>query len=61
LIQVKHEPGANVEVLPLTMVNMLQKMNLETRGEMLMLFWKTHLSMEVGTWTLGSCHWVIPL
>jgi hypothetical protein len=23
LIQVKHDPGANVEVLPLTMVNML--------------------------------------
>jgi len=29
LIQVRHGPGANVEVLPLTMVNMLQKMNLE--------------------------------
>ncbi len=32
LIQVRHGPGANVEVLPLTMVNMLQKMNLETLG-----------------------------
>jgi len=30
LIQVRHGPGTNVEVLPLTMVNMLQKMNLET-------------------------------
>jgi len=30
LIQVKHGPGANVEVLPLTMVNLLQRMNSET-------------------------------
>jgi len=30
LIQVRHDPGTNVEVLPLTMVNMLQIMNSET-------------------------------
>jgi predicted aspartyl protease len=30
LIQVKHGPSANVEVLPLTMVNLLQRMNSET-------------------------------
>jgi predicted aspartyl protease len=30
LIQVRHGPRTNVEVLPLTMVNMLQKMNSET-------------------------------
>ncbi len=30
LIQVKHGPGSDVEVLPLTMVNMLQKLNSET-------------------------------
>jgi predicted aspartyl protease len=30
LIQVKHGPGANVEVLPLTMVNLLQKIDSET-------------------------------
>jgi hypothetical protein len=30
LIQVRHNPRTNVEVLPLTMVNMLQKMNSET-------------------------------
>jgi len=29
LIQVRHGPWANVEVLPLTMVNMLQIMNLD--------------------------------
>jgi len=32
LIQVRHGLGANVEILPLTMVNMLQKMNSETLG-----------------------------
>jgi len=30
LIQVRHSPGTNVEVLPLTMVTMLQRMNLGT-------------------------------
>jgi hypothetical protein len=30
LIQVRHGPRAQVEVLPLTMVNMLQKMNSKT-------------------------------
>jgi hypothetical protein len=30
LIQMKHGPGINVEVLPLTMVNMLQRMYLKT-------------------------------
>jgi hypothetical protein len=30
LIQVRHGPGANVEVLPLTMVNLLQKIDSET-------------------------------
>jgi len=29
LIQMRHGPGTNVEVLPLTMVNLLQKMNSE--------------------------------
>jgi hypothetical protein len=30
LIRVRHGPGANVEVLPLTMVNLWQRMNSET-------------------------------
>ncbi len=30
LIQVRHGPSANVEVLPLTMVNLLQRINSET-------------------------------
>jgi hypothetical protein len=29
LIQVRHGPGANVEVLPLTMVNLLQRVDSE--------------------------------
>jgi hypothetical protein len=29
LIQVRNGPGVNVEVLPLTMVNLMQKMSLE--------------------------------
>ncbi len=29
LIQVRHRPGANVEVLPLKMVNLLQRINSE--------------------------------
>jgi hypothetical protein len=29
LIQVRHVPGSNVEVLPLMMVNLLQRMNSE--------------------------------
>jgi hypothetical protein len=30
LIQIRHGPRANVEVLPLTMVNLLQRMNSKT-------------------------------
>ncbi len=30
LIQIRHGPRANVEVLPLTMVNLLRKMNSKT-------------------------------
>jgi len=43
LIQVRHGPGTKVEVLPLTVVNMLQKMNSKT------------LMREVAT-TLGDTH-----
>jgi hypothetical protein len=42
LIQVKHGPWANVEVLPLIMVNMLQIMNPKT------------LMKDVATLALGS-------
>jgi hypothetical protein len=40
LIQVRHGPGTNVEVLPLTMVNLLQRMNANTMGRGTATFWK---------------------
>jgi len=40
LIQVRHGPGTNVEVLPLTMVNLLQRMNVGTMGRGTATFWK---------------------
>ncbi|CAM6016485.1 unnamed protein product [Sphagnum balticum] len=40
LIQVRHGPGTNVEVLPLTMVNLLQRMNMSTMGRGMATFWK---------------------
>jgi hypothetical protein len=43
LIQVRHGPGTNVEVLPLTMVNLLQRMNLEAPMQDITSIWKnTH-------------------
>jgi len=40
LIQVRHGPGANVEVLPLTMVNLLQRMNSKALMQELTTIWK---------------------
>jgi predicted aspartyl protease len=40
LIQVRHGPGSNVEVLPLTMVNLLQKMNSEAMMHEATTIWK---------------------
>ncbi len=45
LIQVRHGPGANVEVLPLTMVNLLQRMNSEAlMQEATTILKNTHIS-----------------
>jgi hypothetical protein len=45
LIQVRHGPGANVEILPLTMVNLLQRMNSKTlMWEATSIFKNTHIS-----------------
>jgi predicted aspartyl protease len=45
LIQVRHGLGANVEILPLTMVNLLQRMNLETlMREATTVLQNTHIS-----------------
>ncbi len=48
LIQVRHGPWANVEVLPLTMVNLLQRMNLETLvRDAITILKNTHISDEL--------------
>jgi hypothetical protein len=44
LIQVRHGPGTNVEVLPLTMLNMLQRMNSETLMQDVVALENTHLN-----------------
>ncbi len=45
LIQVRHGLGANVEVLPLTMVNLLQRMNSKTlMWDVIYAFENTHIS-----------------
>jgi len=50
LIQVKHGPGTKVEVLPLTVVNMLQKMNSETlMREAVATLGDTHLDGNLDT------------
>jgi len=50
LIQVKHGPGTKVEVLPLTVVNMLQKMNSETlMREAVAALGDTHLDGNLDT------------
>jgi hypothetical protein len=40
LIQVRHGLGANVEVLPLTMVNLLQRINSETLMQESTIIWQ---------------------
>jgi len=50
LIQVRHRPGTKVEVLPLTVVNMLQKMNSETLiQEVVAALGNTHLDGNLDT------------
>jgi len=50
LIQVRHGPGTKVEVLPLIVVNMLQKMNLETlMREVAAALGDTHLDGNLDT------------
>jgi len=45
LIQVRHGPRANVEVLPLTMVNLLQRMNSEAlMWDITVILENTHIS-----------------
>jgi len=49
LIQVRHGPGTKVEVLPLTVVNMLQKMNSETLVQEIAALGNTRLDGKLET------------
>ncbi len=49
LIQVRHGPGTNVEVLPLSMVNLLQRKNSEASVQEESTYWKdTHANGDPG-------------
>jgi hypothetical protein len=50
LIQVRHGPGANVEVLPLTMVNLLQRMNSEALMQESTTIWKNTSTISDFDW-----------
>ncbi len=50
LIQVRHGPGSNVEVLPLTMVNLLQRMNSEAMMHEAMTIWKNAHTKDAPDW-----------
>jgi len=48
LIQVRHGPGTNVEVLPLTVVNLLQRMSAGTMVQETSTTWKEALAQQDG-------------
>jgi len=50
LIKVRHGPGANVEVLPLTMVNLLQRINLETLMRESVTIWQSTSTSDNPGW-----------
>jgi len=50
LIQVRHGPGMNVEVLPLTMVNLLQRMNSEAMIHEAVTIWKDSHIKDDSNW-----------
>jgi predicted aspartyl protease len=50
LIQVRHGPGTNVEVLPLTMVNLLQRMNSEAMIHEAATIWKDSHIEDDSNW-----------
>jgi hypothetical protein len=51
LLQVRHGPGTNVEVLPLTMVNLLQRTNSGALEQEASTTWKD-------TRADGDCNWM---
>jgi hypothetical protein len=50
LIQVRHGPSANVEVLPLTMVNLLQRINSETLMREPATIWQSTSTSDNPDW-----------
>jgi hypothetical protein len=50
LIQVRHGPGANMEVLPLTMVNLLQRINSETLMREPATIWQSTSTSDNPDW-----------
>lgn len=50
LIQVRHGSGANVEVLPLTMVNLLQRVNSEAQIKKPMTTWQSASTRNNPDW-----------
>ncbi len=50
LIQVRHGPGANVEVLPLTMVNLLQRVESANMVPESTSFWRSSSTGENSEW-----------
>jgi predicted aspartyl protease len=54
LIQVRHGPGANVEVLPLTMVNLLQRINSETWMRESTTIWQSTSTSDNPDWEIDQ-------
>jgi len=54
LIQVRHGPGTNVEVLPLTMVNLLQRMNSKALMQESTTIWKNTCTNDDSDWILDQ-------
>ncbi len=50
LIQVRHGPGANVEILPLTMVNLLQRVNSEAQIKKSTTTWQSASTINNPNW-----------
>jgi len=50
LLQVRHDPGTNVEVLPLTVVNLLQRMNSGALEQEASTTWKDTRTNQDSDW-----------
>ncbi len=63
LIQIRHGPRANVEVLPLIMVNLLQRINSETlMRDVIALLENSHISSasDITGWILDQDNLIMP-